>query len=204
MQKIWIIEFFLENRLHWQFEVRFLVLTVYTCVYTFRPPLIWISRSHNAVLDPIIGIFDKFTRRAKPIRITSVGISGVLLYCSITSETNVPIVAKILFSELLHNRKHDSRRRGIVRRPKIYIKSKGHFLYVRNVIFCVDPAHISMNLKSIETQQTGRNLREIIFASVTFGGVRVVFNHYVANSNVGTHLHLVPRLRISGAIPPRL
>jgi len=145
MQEIRIIEFFLENRLHWQFEVRLLVFTVYTCVYTFRPRLIRISRSHNAVLDPIIGIFDKFTRRAKPILITSVGISEVLLYCSFTSEKKVQIVAKILFSELLHNRKHDSRRRGIVRRPKIDIKSKGHFLYIRNVIFCVDLAYISMN-----------------------------------------------------------
>ena len=32
MQKIRIIGFFLENRLHWQFEVRLLLFTVCTCV----------------------------------------------------------------------------------------------------------------------------------------------------------------------------
>ena len=32
MQKIWIIGFFLENRLHWQFEVRLLLFTVRTCI----------------------------------------------------------------------------------------------------------------------------------------------------------------------------
>jgi len=30
MQKIWIIGFFFENRLHWQFEVRLLLFTVRT------------------------------------------------------------------------------------------------------------------------------------------------------------------------------
>jgi len=32
MQKIRIIEFFFENRLHWQFEVRLLLCTVCTAV----------------------------------------------------------------------------------------------------------------------------------------------------------------------------
>jgi hypothetical protein len=32
MQKIWIIGFFFENRLHWQFEIRLLLFTVCTCV----------------------------------------------------------------------------------------------------------------------------------------------------------------------------
>jgi len=32
MQKIWIIGFFFENRLHWQFQFRLLLLTVCTCV----------------------------------------------------------------------------------------------------------------------------------------------------------------------------
>ena len=32
IQKIWIIGLSFENRLHWQFEVRLLLLTVCTCV----------------------------------------------------------------------------------------------------------------------------------------------------------------------------
>jgi hypothetical protein len=32
MQKIWIIEFFFENRQHWQFEVWLLLFTVSTCI----------------------------------------------------------------------------------------------------------------------------------------------------------------------------
>jgi hypothetical protein len=32
MEKIRIIGFFLENKLHWQFEVRLLQFTVYTCI----------------------------------------------------------------------------------------------------------------------------------------------------------------------------
>jgi len=32
MQKIQIIEFFFENRLHWQFTVQLLLFTVCTCV----------------------------------------------------------------------------------------------------------------------------------------------------------------------------
>ena len=35
MQKIWIIGFFFENRLHWQFEVRLLLFTVRTRVLIF-------------------------------------------------------------------------------------------------------------------------------------------------------------------------
>jgi hypothetical protein len=37
MQKIRIIGFFIEDRLHWQFEVRLLLYTIYTCILTFRP-----------------------------------------------------------------------------------------------------------------------------------------------------------------------
>jgi len=43
MQKIRMIGFFFENRLHWQFEVRLLLFTVCTCVWTFRPRLVWSS-----------------------------------------------------------------------------------------------------------------------------------------------------------------
>ena len=50
MQKIGIIGFFFENRLHWQFAVLLLLFTVCTCVWTFRPRLIWSSRSYNNVL----------------------------------------------------------------------------------------------------------------------------------------------------------
>jgi hypothetical protein len=32
--------FFIETRLHWQFEVLMLLFTVCTCVYTFRPRVI--------------------------------------------------------------------------------------------------------------------------------------------------------------------
>jgi hypothetical protein len=32
MQKIWVIKFFFENRLHWEHEVRLLLFTVCTCV----------------------------------------------------------------------------------------------------------------------------------------------------------------------------
>jgi hypothetical protein len=49
MQKIRIIGFFLNNGLHWQFEVRLLLFTV--C--TFRPRLIWSYVCHNTVLYPI-------------------------------------------------------------------------------------------------------------------------------------------------------
>ena len=31
-QKIWVIEFIFDNRLHWQFEVRLLLFTIRTCV----------------------------------------------------------------------------------------------------------------------------------------------------------------------------
>ena len=50
VQKIRIIRFFFEYRLHWQFEVRLLLFTVRTCVYTFRPRLICSPRSNNTVL----------------------------------------------------------------------------------------------------------------------------------------------------------
>ena len=77
-QKNRIIGFFFENRQQWRFEVRLLLFTVYTCVHTFRPRLIWSSRSHNTACDPVTGnikvgyfcrILDKFTRRDKPTRI---------------------------------------------------------------------------------------------------------------------------------------
>jgi len=32
MEKIWIIGFFFENRLHWQFEIQLLLFTVGTCI----------------------------------------------------------------------------------------------------------------------------------------------------------------------------
>ena len=41
---------FLENIPHWQSEVRLLLFTVCTYVWTFRPSLIWSSRSHNTAL----------------------------------------------------------------------------------------------------------------------------------------------------------
>jgi hypothetical protein len=50
VQEVRIIGFFLKNVLHRQFEVRLLLFTVCTCVWTFRPRLIWSSRSHNTVL----------------------------------------------------------------------------------------------------------------------------------------------------------
>ena len=50
MQKIRIIGFYFENRLHWPFEFRLLLFTVCTCVCTFRPSLILSSISHNTVL----------------------------------------------------------------------------------------------------------------------------------------------------------
>jgi len=40
MQKIRVIDFFSENKLHWQFEVPLLLFAVCTCVETFRPRLI--------------------------------------------------------------------------------------------------------------------------------------------------------------------
>jgi len=39
MLKIWIIKFFFENKLQWQFEIWLLLFTVCTCVYNFRPRL---------------------------------------------------------------------------------------------------------------------------------------------------------------------
>jgi len=39
MLKIRIIEFFFENKIHWQSEVWLLLFTVCTCVSTFRPCL---------------------------------------------------------------------------------------------------------------------------------------------------------------------
>jgi len=39
MQEIRIIGFFFENRLHWQFQVRPLLFTLCTRVYTFRTRL---------------------------------------------------------------------------------------------------------------------------------------------------------------------
>jgi len=49
MQKIRIIGFFFGSTLNWQFKVRLLLFTLFTCVYTFRPGLIRNSRSHNTV-----------------------------------------------------------------------------------------------------------------------------------------------------------
>jgi hypothetical protein len=37
MQKIRIIGFLIENRLHSQYEIRLLIFTICTCVLTFRP-----------------------------------------------------------------------------------------------------------------------------------------------------------------------
>ena len=48
-QKIRIIRFFLENRLHWQFEFRLLLFTDIPASKPFEPPLIWRSRDHNNV-----------------------------------------------------------------------------------------------------------------------------------------------------------
>ena len=39
-QKIWIIRFFFDIRLQWQFGVRLLLFTACTCVLTFRTRLI--------------------------------------------------------------------------------------------------------------------------------------------------------------------
>ena len=50
MQKIRKIGFLFEKRKHWQSEVRLLLFTVCTCVYTFRPRLIWGSSKHNTLL----------------------------------------------------------------------------------------------------------------------------------------------------------
>jgi len=58
MQKIWIIGFFFENRLHWQFKAQLLLFTICTCISTFQPCLIWSSRTHNTfVFDPITSNF---------------------------------------------------------------------------------------------------------------------------------------------------
>ena len=40
MQKIRIIGFFFENRLHWIFELRLLLSAICTCAETFRPRVI--------------------------------------------------------------------------------------------------------------------------------------------------------------------
>ena len=50
MQKIRIIGFLFENRLHWQSEVWLLLFAVCTCVRNFRPHLICSSTSHTTVL----------------------------------------------------------------------------------------------------------------------------------------------------------
>jgi hypothetical protein len=50
MQKIRIIGFFFENRLHWESEVRLLLFALSICFWIFRPRLIWSSRCHNTVL----------------------------------------------------------------------------------------------------------------------------------------------------------
>ena len=84
-QKIRITGFFFENRLHWRSGIQLLLFIV--CTFGLCP--IWSSRSHNTVLQTIhrtskIKYFcitlDKFSRRAKPIRISNVRISGVVLY----------------------------------------------------------------------------------------------------------------------------
>jgi len=79
MQKIQIIRFFL-NRLHWLFEIRLLLFTVRTCVWTLRSRLILSSRSHNTVLYLILWSIEFSTKLSEglsrygqlAIRITSV------------------------------------------------------------------------------------------------------------------------------------
>ena len=83
MQKIRIIGFFFENRQHCSVYLRLNLSNM--------PDLKFWKSQHCNVLEPITDdfkacllcrILDKFTRRAKPIRITSVGISGEF-YCII-------------------------------------------------------------------------------------------------------------------------
>jgi hypothetical protein len=88
MQTIRIIGFLFENRLHWLFEVRLLLFTACTCVWTLRSRLIWSSMSHNTVLYLIRWSVEFSTKLPEglsrygqlAIRTTSVRISGVLLY----------------------------------------------------------------------------------------------------------------------------
>jgi hypothetical protein len=79
-QKNGINLLFFENRLHWQFEVRLLLFTVFTCVWNFRLCLIWVLEaipkcctwSYNRwFLGTLVcRILLKFTQKAKPVRIT--------------------------------------------------------------------------------------------------------------------------------------
>ena len=89
---------FFATRLHWQFEVRLLLLTY--VLYTY----LRLNLSSTSDLkfqkpyrctepDPITGNFktsllyrflDKIARRAKPIRINTVRISGVLLHLKLS------------------------------------------------------------------------------------------------------------------------
>jgi len=88
MQKIQIIRFFFKNRLLWLFEVRLLLFTVRTCVWTLRSRLILSSRSHNTVLYLIRWSIEFSTKLPEglsryghlAIRITSVRVSGILLH----------------------------------------------------------------------------------------------------------------------------
>jgi hypothetical protein len=50
MQKIWIIGFFFENMLHWQFEVRLLLFTVYLCLNLSTTHDLKLYRHRNIVL----------------------------------------------------------------------------------------------------------------------------------------------------------
>jgi hypothetical protein len=58
MQKIWITRFFLENRLHWQFEVRLLFYSTYPHLdFSTTPDLKLQKPLHCTVLDPITSNF---------------------------------------------------------------------------------------------------------------------------------------------------
>jgi hypothetical protein len=86
MRKIRIIGSFVENRLHWQFEVRLLLFIVCTGYKTFDHVWFEVLKAIKLIRQPVISRQVSFVfstnlpERAKPIRITRGLVSGVLLY----------------------------------------------------------------------------------------------------------------------------
>jgi hypothetical protein len=105
MQKIRIIGFIFENSLvlavcSWAIYSMYLRLNLST-----TPELLFQKPQHSTVLDLITGnfktnwfcrILDKFTRRAKPVRITKFRISGVVNF-SLTLNT-LQLSCKVILS----------------------------------------------------------------------------------------------------------
>jgi hypothetical protein len=118
MQIVRITGFFFENRLHRQFQVEKISTNGCFGLHIYL-------RTNKTLIHNLLCVFGKwgkilshnkmynyskkmFTRMAKSIRITSVRISGVLLWLSSTWRQHTLKTAKLIFSYMFMNVSHTS------------------------------------------------------------------------------------------------